>query len=298
MVTLHSTAYTHIAARRSRPWQGEEEVRVAWVSALESALNIHFDAERAKKDGSYNNVIIEFKAPGLFKGSKGSAKFKEATDRRLLPYILREAKKSGIPASDYIGIAIDGDHVCFAQVRDDVIHTQHLVPFSEYAVDLVIQAIQADTRRAITLENLIADFGHGSVDARYLMQSMSDALAAELTVAGNSKIKMLFEEWRTLYGQVADMSVLQADAINQEIGFAWNGLAAQSMSGRLFVIHSYNSLLIKLLAAEIVSAHGLTTSLQPAQAMASMLNDSALLAALSQDIERAGPTSLMTSRSM
>lgn len=284
----HSTAHAHIAARRNRPWQGEEEVRVAWVSALEAALNIHFDAERAKKDSSYNNVIIEFKAPGFFKGSKSSAKFKEATDQRLLPYIQREAKKSGIPESDYIGIAIDGDYICFAQVRDGLIHTQHLVPFSEYAVGLVIQAIQADTRRAITLNNLIADFGHGSVNARALMQSMADALAAELAVAGNSKIKMLFEEWRTLYGQVADMSVLQADAINQEIGFAWNGLVAQSMSGRLFVIHSYNSLLIKLLAAEIVSAHGLTTSQQPAQAMAAMMDDTALLNTLSHDIERAG----------
>ena len=63
-------AYIHIAARRNRPWKGEEEVRVAWVSALEAALNIHFDAERTKKDSSYNNVIIEFKAPGFFKDSK------------------------------------------------------------------------------------------------------------------------------------------------------------------------------------------------------------------------------------
>jgi len=282
------TAYDHIAAKRNRPWKGEEEVRLAWVSALEAALNIHFDAERAKKDSSYNNVIIEFKAPGFFKGSKSSAKFKEATDQRLLPYIQREAKKSGIPAADYIGIAIDGDHICFAQVRDDAIHTQHLVPFSVYAVGLVIQAIRADIRRAITLDNLIADFGHGSANAQCLMQAMADALAAELAVTGNSKIKMLFEEWRTLYGQVADMSVLQADAINQEIGFLWNGLTAQSMSGRLFVIHSYNSLLIKLLAAEIVSAHGLTTTQQPAQAMAALLNDAALLDTLSQDIERAG----------
>jgi hypothetical protein len=120
------------------------------------------------------------------------------------------------------------------------------------------------------------------------MQAMADALAAELAVTGNSKIKMLFEEWRTLYGQVADMSVLQADAIIQEIGFLWNGLAVQSMSGRLFVIHSYNSLLIKLLAAEIVSAHGLTALQQPAQAMAALLDDAALLDSLSRDIERAG----------
>ncbi|MEY2343178.1 N-6 DNA methylase [Acidithiobacillus sp. IBUN Pt1247-S3] len=286
--TRQQAAYAHIAARRSRPWEGEEEVRLAWVSALEAAIGKPFDAERAKKDSSYNNVIIEFKAPGFFKGKKGSAKFKEATDKRLLPYILREAKKSGIPPEDYIGIAIDGDHVCFAQVRDCVIHTEHLVPFSEYAVGLVIQAIRADTRRAITIGHLMADFGHGSANGRSLMQSMSDALAGELAQKGSSKIKMLFEEWRSLYGQVADMSVLQADAINQEIGFSWNGNLEQAMAGRLFVIHSYNSLLIKLLAAEIISAHGLTTTQQPAQAMSGLLDDAALLDTLSQDIERAG----------
>lgn len=280
--------YHNIAAKRSRPWKGEEEVRLAWVSALEMALNIHFDAERAKKDGSYNNVIIEFKAPGLFRGSKTSAKFKEAIERRLLPYIEREANKSGIPTEDYIGIAIDGDHICFAQVRDNAIHTQHLIPFSEFSVGLVIQALKVDTRRAITIDNLIDDFGHGSANARSLMQALADALSNELELVGNSKVKMLFEEWRTLYGQVADMSALQTDAINQEIGFVWNGCLSQSMAGRLFVIHTYNSLLIKLLAAEVVSAHGLTTSQQPAQFMASLLDDAALLDNLSKDIEHAG----------
>ncbi len=280
-------AYGMITAKRNRPWKGEEEVRLAWISALEVALGIHFDAERAKKDGSYNNVIIEFKAPGLFNGSKLSPKFKEATDSRLLPYIKREAIMSGIPPEDYIGIAIDGDHICFAQVRDEIIHSQHLVPFSEYAVALVIEAIKADTRRAITVDNLLADFGHRSINAQTLMQVMSDALASELAETGNSKIKMLFEEWRTLYGQVADMSILQTETINGEMGFVWKGQTNQSMSGRLFVIHSYNSLLIKLLAAEIISAHGLTAIQQPAQNMASLLDDSVLLDTLDRDIEHA-----------
>lgn len=288
-MTSTAIAYDLIAKKRkSTSWTGEENVRIAWVSALEQALNIHIDAERARVDARINNVFIEFKAPGYFKGSKSSAKFKEATLERLLPYILREAHNVGIPTENFIGIAIDGDHVCFAQVLSGSINTQHLIPFSEYAVGLVIQAIKADTRRAITIDNLLADFGHKSENAAYLMQSMSDSLADELSMDGNSKIKMLFEEWRTLYGQVADMSVLQADAINQEICFSWHGNPHQAMSGRLFIIHSYNSLLIKLLAAEIVSAHGLSATQQPAQAMAALLDDSDLLDALTHDIEQAG----------
>lgn len=262
-------------------------MRVAWVSALEEVLGVHFDVERAKKDCSYNNIIIEFKAPGLFKGSKSSAKFKEATQSRLLPYIKRESARTGIKTGDYIGIAIDGDHICFTQVVGDQIESEHLLPFSEYAVELVIRAFAADTRRAVTTDNLMADFGHGSSTARALMQAMSDALSSELSTAGNTKIKMLFEEWRALYGQVADMSVLQAEAINLEMCFSWNGAPEQAMSGRLFVIHTYNSLLIKLLAAEIVSAHGLTASTQPAQAMMALHDDAGLLNMLYSDIERA-----------
>lgn len=280
-------AFKKIQARRVSPWKGEEEVRVAWVSALEEALGVHFDVERAKKDCSYNNIIIEFKAPGLFKGSKSSAKFKEATQSRLLPYIKREASRSGIPPGDYLGIAIDGDHICFTQVVGDEIEAEHLLPFSEYSVELVLRAFAADTRRAVTTDNLMADFGHGSVTARALMQAMSDALASELSATSNTKIKMLFEEWRALYGQVADMSILQADAINLEMCFDWNGAPGQAMSGRLFVIHTYNSLLIKLLAAEIISAHGLTASTQPAQAMMALQDDTGLLDTLYGDIERA-----------
>ncbi|GAB3452499.1 Eco57I restriction-modification methylase domain-containing protein [Insolitispirillum peregrinum] len=291
MTTVENTtkiAFADISNKRNRPWVNEEEIRIAWVSALERALGIHFDAERARKDSSYNNIIIEFKAPGLFKGTKASPKFNEATERRLLPYIKKAAISSGIPIEDYIGIAIDGDHVCFAQVRGNMIHSDHLIPFSEYAVGLIIQAIKADTRRAVSIENLLNDFGHSAPNARSLMQAMADALATELAIMGNTKIKMLFEEWRTLYGQVADMSVLQADAIKKEMGFVWPGRTEQAMPGRLFVIHTYNSLLIKLLAAEIVSAHGLTTTQQPAQAMAAEQNDVVLLRHLREDIEQAG----------
>ena len=46
----------------------EEEVRLAWVRALEATLGITFDAERGRRDLSYNNVLIEFKGPGKFNG--------------------------------------------------------------------------------------------------------------------------------------------------------------------------------------------------------------------------------------
>ena len=94
--------------RRRKQWVNEEEVRHAWMKGLEEALQIDLDAERAKRDSSYNNVVIEFKGPGLFKGSETSPKFIEATDGRLLKYIPRLAAEQGLDEKDYSGIAIDG----------------------------------------------------------------------------------------------------------------------------------------------------------------------------------------------
>ncbi|MCT8352118.1 Eco57I restriction-modification methylase domain-containing protein [Photorhabdus kayaii] len=279
-------AYEAIQEKRLKPWKGEEEVRYIWMKVIEDATGLHLNAERGRKDSSHNHVIIEFKAPGLFRGKKDSPGFKSATEERLLPYIQCESAKTGIPESDFIGIAIDGEHICFAQVHGDQIHTQHLIPFSTYAVDLVIDAFVSDTRKALTTENLLADFGHGSADAREFMQAMSDGLLYYLKQQGNNKIKMLFEEWRTLYGQVADMSISQTEAINKEIAFIWNGFREDSTSARLFVIHTYNSILIKLLAAEIVSAHGLTSSTQPAQSMSAQKDDDELVNYLDYSVEK------------
>ncbi len=72
-------------------WRNEEEVRAGWTFELQNALGISFNLERYREDSSYNNVIIEFKGPGLFRGSATSPKFLEAKDERLKPYIERAA---------------------------------------------------------------------------------------------------------------------------------------------------------------------------------------------------------------
>jgi hypothetical protein len=281
-------AYKAINHKRHLPWHGEEEVRLIWVSALEVATGFDFDAERRKLDSSFNNVIIEFKAPGLFHGKKNSTSFKEAMNKRLLPYIQKSSGRLGIPEADFIGVAIDGEHVCFAQVIDGVIRSGHLLPFSEQSLGLVVAACQNSTRRAVSAENLIKDFGHTSSVATAVMQVLSNALGAALKSKVASKIRMLFEEWADLYGQVADMSVGQASSIDNSLRFIWNGPAPYSMAARLFVIHTYNSLLIKLLAAEIVSAHKLTTILAPAEAMCALFTPEELIKVLDRDIERGG----------
>jgi len=255
---MYKKLYEELLSKKAR-WQNEEEVRLDWISALSKYLEITFDAERGRKDSSYNNVIIEFKDRGLFNGSDKSPKFLEARDLRLKKYIIRTAKKEGIPESNYIGIGIDGEHIFFAQVVDGKILSGPLLPFSEISVGMVATACKDAYRRAVTAGNLIEDFGLGSIIGTSVMKELASRISERIQSQDHSKEKMLFEEWQTLYGQIADLATEQESKIEQALGFKTNVNKRLKIPASLFVIHTYNSFLIKVLAAEIVSSHGLTS---------------------------------------
>ncbi|HHW4681759.1 MAG TPA: Eco57I restriction-modification methylase domain-containing protein [Xylella sp.] len=170
-------------------------------------------------------------------------------------------------------------------MRNGAIFACYLLPFSIQSFGLVVDACLNSVRMAVDKDNLIRDFRHGSQVAIDVMLVFADALSAALKDGMPSKIKMLYEEWKSLYGQVTDLTVDQKAAIEQMLNFTWRGLEVQSLSGRLFVIHTCNALLIKLLAAEIVSAHDLTAEKAPAEAMCALFTPAALLQKLDKDIE-------------
>ena len=272
--------------RQLRTASNEEEVRLAWVRALQASLDIEFRAEHGQRDLSYNNVVIEFKGPDKFRGKTTSAAFIEALDQRLLPYIRSTSLEEGIPESDYIGIAIDSTHLAFAQVIDGVIvHGPLLRLTSSRTFRLVVEACRTNYRRAITSENLIEDFGHDSRYGARLLQVLADILGEALAHSTNKKVAMLFQEWCTLYGQAADLSAKQLDSINgtTQLPPAANN---REVSARLFVIHTFNSLLMKLLAAEIVAAHGLASAATFADGLLRIIDESEFFQQLEVDIEK------------
>lgn len=247
---------------RSRNLKNEAEVRSAWISALESVTGLIFDVERGRRDLSYNNVIIEFKDFSLFQGRANSPAFVNATQDRLPKYIKRAARADALPQEDYIGIAIDGAHIAFGQMQSGVFAHGRLLPFSAMTFRMVADACSSGYRRAVTAQNLVEDFGHRSALGRSLMQGLADALDRALASADGAKakkIQMLFKEWSTLYGQVADLGVDQAHSISASLGFAWNGAKEHWLAASLFVAHTFHSLLVKLLVGEMISAHGLAS---------------------------------------
>lgn len=284
---MYPTIYDALNHARQH-WQTEEEVRLGWLHEIQKELGILFKAERGRSDASHNQVIIEFKNKGLFQGKESSPKFKEAVFDRLAKYIPAQAALDGLDPADYIGIVIDGDHIAFAHYRHNAISHGHLLALSEASVALVLEACRHSTWRAVTAANLIEDFGHNATAGRGLMQALSDALSAHLMAGAPTKITMLFEEWRSLYGQVANLSGSQMNSVNGGVGFSCDLPESARIPAMLFVIHTYNSLLIKLIAAEVVSELAALTVYAGFAQVAALLNNADLLWLLEQDIERAG----------
>lgn len=268
--------------------ENEEEIRLAWVRALESCLQITFGAERNGRDLSYNNVVIEFKGPGKFRTGVTSPAFREALNNRLLPYINRLSEREGIPVSDYIGLAIDDRHLSFVQVigEEDARHCG-LLPLTEKTFEMVVEACRASYRRAITAENLISDFGHSSIRGVALMRAFGLALSYAKNRDDGTKVRMLFEEWRTLYGQVSGLSPDQLRSINGALRFS-HANSSNEVSEHLFVVHTFNCLLTKLLAAEIIAAHGLASGDTFAADLFSIQDDTEFLMRIRNDIEYGG----------
>ena len=266
-------------------WQTEEEVRLGWLTELQNKLAITFHAERGRSDADYNQVIIEFKNVGLFHHSETSPKFLEALEE-LSRYISAKAQEDNIDIQNYQGIAIDGESIAFVYMSQSggVFHGP-IMPLSPASVQMVFEACHNSSRRSLTASNLIEDFGHGSITGGRLMQALSNALMSYLDARENNKVKMLYMEWKALYGQVADLSSFQVDSILRSIGFTCVCNAPDKLSRILFVIHTFDSIIIKLLAAEIVSHFPELTAYQDFAQNAISLDDQALVSTLDQDIE-------------
>ncbi|MGI9229964.1 MAG: Eco57I restriction-modification methylase domain-containing protein [Gammaproteobacteria bacterium] len=280
-VSSHSL-YENLSHDRGN-WSNEEELRVSWLRRLQDELNIAFHAEQDRNDASYNQVIIEFKSKGLFHGKTNSPAFQEAIFDRLGQYIPRRAEREGIPAEEYIGIAIDGDHIAFAFIKEGSIHHRNLLPFNEVSVNLVAQACRDAKRRAVTAENLVEDFGHNSRAGQSLMKALANKLEEHLNCKDRNKTRMLFEEWVSLFGQVADLSAAQRNAVNKQVALEFNN--QKEIAKILFVIHTYNAFVMKMLAAEIVSEYGLTAYPDFCERLLGY-DDNELLMHLNHDIEQ------------
>lgn len=173
--------------------KNESEIAQAFSSALIFS-GIQLESERGRRDASYNNVVIEYKNLGFFKGSNKSEKFLGAVDTQLNKYIREKAIEDGEEQAYYIGVATDAKHIAFCSMENDVITSGPLLPLNQATAEKLLKTLQGANHRTLTTSNLIEDFGHQSDVGRQLMGALSKELTIHFNQEKNNKIKMLFSE--------------------------------------------------------------------------------------------------------
>ena len=114
--------------------------------------------------------------------------------------------------------------------------------------------------RALTAKNLIQDFGHGSSIGKLLMSALAHDLEHRLKNTGDNRTEKAFREWYCLFGQVENLSPADIKNMQHRVSLKIDIDPDSEISGILFVIHTYYALVVKLLAAQIISKHESATN--------------------------------------
>lgn len=224
-----------------------------------------FKSKRA--DAVYPAIVIEYKKPGTLK----SKPVFERAKNELGYYLKGMAKGEKIPRK-YVGVGLDGKNIfflrskkmgkrktpkkqvqktLFGEVLEEIPSWDIQGPMlvNKGSIQLLLVFLRGLSRKILTADNLADDFGSKSSIGR----SSIKILYKRLIETKNPKVKMLFGEWKRIFGIIygKDLSKAKKDLKQTVSLYALEGKI--ELQELLFTIHSYFALLMKLVAAEVLS---------------------------------------------
>jgi SAM-dependent methyltransferase len=193
-----------------------------------------------KEDALYGRVIIEYKAPGKL---DSKVEFEKAK-KQVKDYITEQAKGD---CSRYYGIVLDGNKIAFLRYRkDNWDEQQEPLPVNGPTVLQMLKALRGLRRKPLDAEYLLADFGPKSILSRIAVSTLYNSLAGQ----NSSRTRMLFSDWKRVFSQVCSYSPEKLTGLAEYYEMKAKGIDFEKL---LFAIHTYYTILMKLLTSEIVT---------------------------------------------
>jgi hypothetical protein len=223
------------------------EIGVAW-SPFRLDLTLPTSDPRRKRfaDVAHGAVIIEYEPPRSLAGSDSAtahAKDQAEEYARLL------SAEEGRAVSDYQLVIWDGSHIAFGEVQNGGGHWSSLTSFGTAGAKRLLGALKRD---GVPLVHplLLADMaGPESPLGTELIPKLYRAVLAAQSARQTSKTKLLFFEWRRLFGQVVGIQtdslkkllVRQSEVHGEDYG--------ENVPAYLFALNTFIALVAKLVAA-------------------------------------------------
>ena len=255
----------------------EEDLRIGVEKALDpilAAVGVQSRAKyerlgapartiyRGRPDAVRGPVIIEYKDPRAF----SSARAIQDAYNQLIGYMTAEAttEKGHLNVKllkQLVGVGFDGESIFFVRAlprregQERVVDQDSFVQTGPYRFDVFsastfLTYLRALTRLPLTAEHLGDRFGPRSTVAPVAVSAFAEALAHW----GSGKPRMFFNEWKRLFGIVYGEHLgSHREEETQALAQLYRLDSDTPLQEMLFCVHSYFALLMKLIAAELIT---------------------------------------------
>jgi hypothetical protein len=266
---LNASEFVSAVKREVRSCRNEEEFRHKFLNAWQQLvgdlgysdsirLEEHIASGRA--DARFRSLVFEFESPARHVLSSPTGRRETLEELR---GHLNEYVSKGRRAEELKGILCDGEYI--ASLSYDSGHSQFVTvdqferhvpddsafkPFESSAL-LIEGAIFGLTRRELTPENLIEEFGPGSNICRECVPAIWNALNNGLR---RERVRAFYETWKLLFS-LSTRKVVTGQDLQETLDDY--GVTSSQISSEedvrkfLFGIHTYYSTLLKFIAFAI-----------------------------------------------
>ncbi len=268
----------------------EEEVRLPVESALKPVLaqlgistQVSYEQKLTTLQGTgyadavYGFGVIEYERPGKIATEAGR---KEVVDQ-LSSYLVGKARELS-PTRPHeavkkmIGIGLDGEQVMYLRYASSQNRARFFQPISletqlefferkdlprggfqivgpmpvdEASVDWLLYSLRFFQRRALEPQGLAEVFGPEANTA----SNAVNALYHKLLTTHNRRVEMFFAQWDMIFGVIYGQELERGDAAAAELAKLYGITDKPDLKRLLFAVHTYYVLLMKMLAAELIS---------------------------------------------
>lgn len=199
-------------------------------------------------DSIYGNVLIEYKRPHHI----GNKQNQESVANQLKDYFNSYSNEKRIEESKLLGLGWDGETILFITKSAGEFDTEPAEEMTIFHIKKILKAIirQGVIGKSYTAENLAEDFGSTNIHTKQGIKQIYECIYN----ASHPKTMTIFSQWKLLFGEVCGFDVEgKNDKIASLADFYEIGKKDIASAKLLFSVHTYYSLFMKLMAAEILS---------------------------------------------
>ncbi|WP_318345688.1 DNA methyltransferase family protein [Flagellimonas baculiformis] len=224
------------------------ELHIGWTPfSLEKSLSLGRGGTKFA-DVVHGALIIEYEPPKSFGGREG-AKFKHACGQAE-EYAELMHLEEGRPLNEYIMVSWDGESIAFGRYGEGGPDWERLTNFDMAAATRIISFLENDGKPLVHPRILSTIVGPESDIGNQLtpkfFQSIVDSLR---NGTASAKTKLLYTEWRRLFGQVVGVQSDQLKELLKRQGMLHDQHYVEHVGEYLFSLNTYIALIAKIVAA-------------------------------------------------